>query len=170
MQETWVQSLGGEILWRREWLPTQYSCLEIPWTEESTSQILEVGSGVGGIGQTLRGLRESKTYSLSYLKCHLTCFPCRQAQNLCSIQGDQRPALLLLMSAQDFFHFNFPKISLWIQYTAYQITSGLFHRIRTKNFQFLWIHIRPRDTKSHLEKDTKAILRKKKWNWSNQAP
>ena len=120
---------------------------------------------------SVRGLRESKTYSLSYLKCRLTCFPCRQAQNLCSIQGDQRPTLLLLMSAQDFPHFNFPKISLWIQYTSYQITSELFHKIRTKNFlQFLWIHTRPQDTKSNLEKDTKAILRKKKQNWSIQAP
>ena len=29
-QETWVQSLGWKILWRRKWLPTQYSCLENP--------------------------------------------------------------------------------------------------------------------------------------------
>ena len=159
--------------------PLQYSCLENPMDQGAWWAIIH---GVAKsrtrlsdfcvcVCVSVRGLRESKTYSLSYLKCRLTCFPCRQAQNLCSIQGDQRPALLLLMSAQDFPHFNFPKISLWIQYTSYQITSELFHKIRTKNFlQFLWIHTRPQDTKSNLEKDTKAILRKKKQNWSIQAP
>ena len=35
MQETQVESLGeGKIPWRREWLPLQYPCLRIPWTEE----------------------------------------------------------------------------------------------------------------------------------------
>ena len=29
-QETWVRSLGGKILWRRQWLPLQDSCLENP--------------------------------------------------------------------------------------------------------------------------------------------
>ena len=28
--ETWVRSLGQEILWRRKWNPLQYSCLENP--------------------------------------------------------------------------------------------------------------------------------------------
>ena len=28
MLETWVQSLGGKIPWRRKWQPIQYSCLE----------------------------------------------------------------------------------------------------------------------------------------------
>ena len=28
MQETWVQSLGGKIPWRRESYPLQCSCLE----------------------------------------------------------------------------------------------------------------------------------------------
>ena len=28
MPETWVQSLCWENPWRREWQPTQYSCLE----------------------------------------------------------------------------------------------------------------------------------------------
>ena len=29
-QEVWVQSLGEEDPWRREWQPTQFSCLENP--------------------------------------------------------------------------------------------------------------------------------------------
>ena len=143
MQETWVQSLGGEIPWRREWQPTLVFLLGD--SMDRGASFLDPGGGRWGWGNwpdplTLSGLRESKTHSLSYLKCHLTCFPCRQAQNLCSIQGDQRLALLLLMSAQDFLHFNFLNISLQIQYTPYQITNGLFHRVRIKNFlQFLWI-------------------------------
>ena len=28
IQETWVQSLGGKIPWRRKWQPIPYSCLE----------------------------------------------------------------------------------------------------------------------------------------------
>ena len=27
VQETWIQSCGWEDPWRREWQPTQYSCL-----------------------------------------------------------------------------------------------------------------------------------------------
>ena len=34
MQETRVQSLGGEIPWRRKWQPTPDVAWEIPWTEE----------------------------------------------------------------------------------------------------------------------------------------
>ena len=30
MQETWVQSLGWAVPWRRECNPLQYSCLENP--------------------------------------------------------------------------------------------------------------------------------------------
>ena len=30
MWETWVQSLGQEVPWRRKWHPLQYSCLENP--------------------------------------------------------------------------------------------------------------------------------------------
>ena len=34
MQETWVQSLVGKILWRRAWLPTPvFLPGESPWTE-----------------------------------------------------------------------------------------------------------------------------------------
>ena len=34
MQETWVQSLGWEDSLEEEMATLQYSCLEIPWTEE----------------------------------------------------------------------------------------------------------------------------------------
>ena len=34
MQETWVQSLGGKIPWRRKWQPSPIFLWEIPWTEE----------------------------------------------------------------------------------------------------------------------------------------
>ena len=60
----------------------------------------------------LQGLKNSKTHSLSYLKCHLTSCACGQAWNLGSVQADQKQdqktALLLLKPEQDFLHFNFP--------------------------------------------------------------
>ena len=60
----------------------------------------------------LQGLKNSKTYSLSYLKCCLTYYACGQALNLGSVQAGQKPgkgpALMLLKPEQDFLHFNFP--------------------------------------------------------------
>ena len=38
----------------------------------------------------LQGLKNSKTHSLSYLKCHLTSCACGQAWNLGSVQADQK--------------------------------------------------------------------------------
>ena len=53
-----------------------------------------------GVYYDLLGLKNSKTHSLSYLKCHLTSCAFGQAQNLGSVHAgqkqDQRPALLLL--------------------------------------------------------------------------
>ena len=73
-------------------------------------RILLDPKGWGGGWPDLQGLKNSKTNSLSYLKCHLTCCACGQAQNPGSVQAGQRPALLLLKPEQDFFHFNFPNI------------------------------------------------------------
>ena len=64
-----------------------------------------------GVYYDLLGLKNSKTHSLSYLKCHLTSCACGQAQNPGSVHAgqkqDQRPALLLLKPEQDFLHSNF---------------------------------------------------------------
>ena len=49
----------------------------------------------------------------------------------------------------------------WIQSDHYQITNSIFHRIRTKSLQFVWKHKKPQAAK--------AILRKKKQSWRNQA-
>ena len=61
------------------------------------------------------GLKNSKTHSLSYLKCHLTSCAYGQAWNQGSVQAGQkqgqRPALLLLKPKQDFIHFNFPRVT-----------------------------------------------------------
>ena len=61
------------------------------------------------------GLKNSKTHSLSYLKCHLTSCAYGQAWNQGSVQAGQkqgqRPALLLLEPKQDFIHFNFPRVT-----------------------------------------------------------
>ena len=46
------------------------------------------------------------------------------------------------------------KCHLQIQCDPYQITNGVFHRIRKKNSQFIWKHKRPQIAK--------AVLRKKK--------
>ena len=48
MQETWVQSLGWKILWRRAWQPTPvFLPGESPWTEEPGG-LLSTGSQRGG--------------------------------------------------------------------------------------------------------------------------
>ena len=54
--------------------------------------------------------------------------------------------------------------NLQIQNNPYQITSGSFHRARTKKkvSKFIWKHVRPQITK--------AILKKEKWSYRNQAP
>ena len=64
-----------------------------------------------GVYYDLLGLKNSKTHSLSYLKCYLTSCACGQAQNPGSVHAgqkqDQRPAPLLLKPEPDFLHFNF---------------------------------------------------------------
>ena len=52
------------------------------------------------------------------------------------------------------------KSNLQIQCDPYQITNGIFHRIRTKNFT---IHMETQKTLN-----SQAVLRKKKWSWRNQ--
>ena len=56
----------------------------------------------------LQGLKTSKTHSLSFPQCRLTCCAWGRACNLSRVQADQRPPLLLLKPVQDFFHLNFP--------------------------------------------------------------
>ena len=52
------------------------------------------------------------------------------------------------------------KSNLQIQCNPYQITNGIFHRIRTKNFT---IHI---ETQKTLNR--KISLKKEEWGWRNQ--
>ena len=51
------------------------------------------------------------------------------------------------------------KSNLQIQWNPYQITKGIFHRTRTKNF-IAWKHKRPQKSQSNLEKE--------EWSWQNQ--
>ena len=48
MQETWVQSLGGEIPWRREWLPTLVFLLGV--SMDRGANFLDPGGGRWGWG------------------------------------------------------------------------------------------------------------------------
>ena len=50
--------------------------------------------------------------------------------------------------------------NLKIQYDRYQITNGIFHRTRTKNFT---IHMETRKTLS-----SQSSLEKEEWSWRNQ--
>ena len=52
--------------------------------------------------------------------------------------------------------------NLQIQCNPYQTTSGILHRIRTKNFT---IHIETQKTPN-----SQSNLEKEKWSWRNQAP
>ena len=51
------------------------------------------------------------------------------------------------------------KCNLQIQCNPYQITNGIFHRTRTKNFT---VHV-----ETQRPRITKAVLRKE-WSWRNQ--
>ena len=53
------------------------------------------------------------------------------------------------------------KCNLWIQCDPYQITMGIFHRTRTKDFT---IHLETQDTPN-----CQSSLEKEKWNWRNQS-
>ena len=55
-----------------------------------SQNFLGPGLGERGPGQTLRGLRNYRACSLSYLKCCLICCACRQSQNPGSVQAGQR--------------------------------------------------------------------------------
>ena len=52
--------------------------------------------------------------------------------------------------------------NLQIQCNPYQITTGIFHRTRTKNFTVCMETQKTPNSKSNLEKE--------KWSWRNQAP
>ena len=52
------------------------------------------------------------------------------------------------------------KCNLKIQCDPYQITNGIFHRIRTKNFT---IH-----TETQKTLNSKSSLKKEEWGWRNQ--
>ena len=52
--------------------------------------------------------------------------------------------------------------NLWIQNKPYQITSGIFHRIRTIFFTVCMETQKILNSQSNLEKE--------KWSWRNQAP
>ena len=87
----------------------------------------------------LLGLKNSKTHSLSYLKCHLTSCACGQAQNLGSVHAsqkqDQRPALLLLKPEQDFLHFNFHE---WVFVCALASNSLRPHGLEPAKLPSSW--------------------------------
>ena len=52
------------------------------------------------------------------------------------------------------------RCNLQIQYNPYQITSGIFHRTRTKNFT---VHM---ETQKIL--NSQSSLEKEEWSWKNQ--
>ena len=52
------------------------------------------------------------------------------------------------------------KHNLQIQYNPYQITNGIFHRTRTKNFT---LHMETQKTPN-----SQSSLEKEEWGWSNQ--
>ena len=52
------------------------------------------------------------------------------------------------------------KCNLQIQCDPYQITNGIFHRTRTKNFT---IHMETQKTPN-----SQSSLEKEEWNWRNQ--
>ena len=52
------------------------------------------------------------------------------------------------------------KCNLQIQCNPYQITNGIFHRTRTKNFM---IHMETQKTRN-----SQSSLEKEKWSWRNQ--
>ena len=53
------------------------------------------------------------------------------------------------------------KSKLQIQYDPYQITNGIFHRIRTKHFT---IHMETQKTPN-----SQSTIEKEDWSWRNQA-
>ena len=71
-------------------------------------RLLRWGKKGGSSGQVLRDLRDSKTHSLSYLKCHLTCCALRRARNLGSVSRWVRGLLPCFWSL---------KSSIWISLT-----------------------------------------------------
>ena len=52
--------------------------------------------------------------------------------------------------------------NLQILYNPYQITNGIFHRMRTKYLKICM------ETKKTL--NSQSSLEKEKWSWRNQAP
>ena len=52
------------------------------------------------------------------------------------------------------------KCNLWVQYDPCQITSGIFHRTRAKNFT---IHMETQKTLN-----SQSSLEKEEWSWRNQ--
>ena len=52
--------------------------------------------------------------------------------------------------------------NLQIQYNPYQITNGIFHRTKTKNFTVFM------ETQKIL--NSQSNLKKEKWSWRNQTP
>ena len=52
--------------------------------------------------------------------------------------------------------------NLQLQCNPYQMTNGIFHRARTKNFTICMETQKTSNSQSYLEKE--------KWNWRNQAP
>ena len=73
------------------------------------------------------------------------------------------------------------KCNLQIQCNPYQITNGIFHKTKTKNFTIIWKHERPQIAKAVLRKKNgaggiklpvfrlhyKATVIKTVWNWHN---
>ena len=63
MCETWIQSLGGNIPWRRAWQPTPVSLPgEFPWTAEP-GRLQSMGSQRIGHGWVMKHTHASFSYS-----------------------------------------------------------------------------------------------------------
>ena len=61
----------------------------------------------------------------------------------------------------DYFHYQMTtKCNLQIQCDPYQITKGIFHRTRTKNFT---IHM-----ETQKIQNSQSSLEKEEWSWRNQ--
>ena len=74
----------------------------------------------------------------------------------------ERYTMLLDWKNQYFENDCSAQSSLQIQRNPYQITNGIFHRIRTKNFTFR--------VETQTTPNNQSDVEKEKMSWRNQAP